>query len=381
MAEGFPGVERLPSGRYRPRPVNPVTGKRERGKGTFATAEEAYAAKKRQEQSLDDAYRSQGFEVRRQTRTPDAHITVPELVWAWIAEWRPASDQSVETAHCAARRIEKVFGGMEAAKLDREAIERWLRDEKDAGYAFNTRASRLSFLRRSLDRAVRLHLLAVNAAADVSIKERAPKRRTKGRLVEDHEFRLLVSLMPQHLSATLYLARDAGMRLSEVCGLRWSSVDLNPRRGEMPAVVVADTINKKGTRRPVTKNGGTRRVPLSDAAADALRVHRELFPPNAPGDRVFRTPQSPRHAANDHVPQATLQRAWTKARKEAGLYQPWPRFHDLRHGTGTQLMRAGVPIEDARIIMGHGDYRTLQIYVAESPSERLDNAVRRAWNG
>ena len=49
------------------------------------------------------------------------------------------------------------------------------------------------------------------------------------------------------------------------------------------------------------------------------------------------------------------------------------KFHALRHTFGTNLSRAGVPIEDTSKLMGHADISTTsKYYIAVSAQKKLD---------
>jgi integrase len=388
MAE-YPGVEQLPSGRWRARAWNSEAPnpKSKTGKGkrvtvpdTFATAEDAWLAKRRVEKATDAAYvlADQEKPRRRHQRAVELQ-PVGQCVTRWIDEqvrikaWR--SPQSEETARCHQRAIVRYFGDLAVGKLDDDAVRRWVDDLAAMGLAVNTRKARLSILTRALAAAVESGLLEVNPATKITVAAKVAEMQPDRRRIAEWELMLLVAFMPHWLYPSLFLAHDAGLRLEEVCGLRWRNVHLD---GE-PWVSVADVIRKDGSEDSVPKSGKARRVPLSTRTVDALRVVRAAFPCDDPNGRVFRTPQSPRHAGNDRCPQGTLQNAWEAARERSRLVDPQPRFHDLRHAFGTKLAEANVGIETIRELMGHADYKTTRIYIRTAPDWQRQDAIARTF--
>ena len=74
----------------------------------------------------------------------------------------------------------------------------------------------------------------------------------------------LLSTRPQfgdHLTSTVFLAMNTGLRRGEILKLRWSSVDFDPR-----------LLTIEGG---MAKNRQTRRVPLNDDATSMLTRWRE----------------------------------------------------------------------------------------------------------
>jgi integrase len=53
----------------------------------------------------------------------------------------------------------------------------------------------------------------------------------------------------------------------------------------------------------------------------------------------------------------------TPTSSAAGLDDPLPRFHDLRHGCATALARAGAPAYVIQEVLRHADLATSQGYI------------------
>jgi integrase/recombinase XerC len=153
--------------------------------------------------------------------------------------------------------------------------------------------------------------------------------------------------------AVLEILYGSGLRVSELCGLDVSSVDL-----AAGAVVVWG----KGSKQ--------RRVPLSQPSVQALRswltVRHEVVPDdgeaasamfaNERGRRL--TPRDVRRIVDRRSPQPT-------------------HPHALRHSFATHLLDGGADLRAVQELLGHSDVATTQRYTHVS-RERLRSAYREA---
>lgn len=157
------------------------------------------------------------------------------------------------------------------------------------------------------------------------------------------------------LSALFYLIVHTGLRRGEAVGLRWSDLNLDASNGRA-SMTISQQIIQLGWETEVGEpksDAGERQVALDRAAVDVLNAHREkqngyrqlLAGAWVDSDLVFsRTNGSARHPAE-------VTDAFTQASREAGL--PPIRLHDLRHGTATHALSAGVDIKVVQEMLGH----------------------------
>jgi integrase len=177
------------------------------------------------------------------------------------------------------------------------------------------------------------------------------------------------------LGTLILLGALTGMRRGELCGLRWSSIDLLGRSIEVSRSVV---VVPEGLAEKSTKTGRGRRISLDSTAVTALTSHRERVRQLARGSRaslhtdafVF----SPVPDCSRPFRPDTVTSFFIGLRDELGLHSV--RLHDLRHFTATRLIAAGI---DARTVagrLGHSDPSvTLRIYahaLAERDREAAD---------
>ncbi|WP_216329529.1 tyrosine-type recombinase/integrase [Deinococcus aestuarii] len=138
----------------------------------------------------------------------------------------------------------------------------------------------------------------------------------------------LLAVAPVEMRVLLRLGGIAGLRASEITGLKWGDLDL-----EGGALTVR---NGKG--------GKTRRVLLSSSLIADLR---ELGPQKEEVAVIGRTPEAARGRLRTLC-------------KQQGI--PYLSLHALRHTTGTRLVRAGFPLQDVAEHLGHSDVQTARTY-------------------
>jgi integrase len=117
------------------------------------------------------------------------------------------------------------------------------------------------------------------------------------------------------------------MRRGEILGLSWEHIDLDQRTAFLP----------------MTKNGRSRQVPLSEAAIDQLTT--------APRDTGRPLP----------VTEVAMRQAWDRLRVRAGIDDL--TFHDLRHEAISRMFDDGMKIHEVMAISGHRTASQLFRYV------------------
>ncbi|TMQ89681.1 site-specific integrase [Actinomadura soli] len=186
--------------------------------------------------------------------------------------------------------------------------------------------------------------------------------------------------MPERWRAAVLLAAGTGLRISEVVGLSWDRIDL-----DAGTVTVDRQMTPKQLLAPVKTRRSRRVVPLPDMVADALRAHRDEFPPvvqevgDVDGKRVHRTALvftrrngTPANADNVRQP-------FYRARDAVGLAAS-VCFHVLRHTYASLLIAAGTHLMVIRDRMGHASIKvTADIYGHLYPAE--DDRTRNAIDG
>jgi site-specific recombinase XerD len=288
----------------------------------------------------------------------------PAAAWRagdFVASLTAASPATVE----AYRRDVEAFvdwvgraGVQEPAGVHRRLLRRYLAFLATRGYARRTIARKASSLRRYFGWLRRTGVVDIDPSLGLS----APKGEGRlPRVLRDDELGVLLDRPPARVEgdepavrrrddAVLELLYGAGLRVSEVCGLRPEDLDL-----------------ERGVVRVWGKGSKQRQVPVGEPALDALRAYVRdgrpgLAGPESPDDAVFLNRRgrrlSPRDARRllDH--------------RAAAPTHP----HALRHTFATHLLDGGADLRAVQELLGHADLATTQIYTHVS-KERLRAVV------
>lgn len=277
---------------------------------------------------------------------PAAHVAVAlqQAVEDWLATLRVERNASVHTlaayradadallAWCAGRGI------ADFAELDAEAMRLFLAAAHRGGLSPKSLQRRLSACRGLFRFLLRHGRLVRDPCAGVR-GPKAPRRLPQ--VLDADEAQALVELdgddpLSLRDRAMLELFYSSGLRLAELCGLRWVDLDLSD-----------------GSARVLGKGRKTRVVPVGRHAVDALRaLQGATVSPEAP---VFvgrgGAPISPR----------SVQQRIKLAAQRQGL---WKRVHPhmLRHSCASHLLESSADLRGVQELLGHADIATTQIY-------------------
>ena len=151
----------------------------------------------------------------------------------------------------------------------------------------------------------------------------------------------LVGAVALRDAAVLEVLYGAGLRVSELCGLGPSDVDM---RGGLVTVL--------------GKRSKIRRVPLGEAAIAAIRAYLDgartiLSGPDSPPDALFLNRRGRRLTPRD-ARRITERHLLTDGR----AISP----HSLRHAYATHLLEGGADLRAVQERLGHADVSTTQLY-------------------
>jgi integrase len=162
-------------------------------------------------------------------------------------------------------------------------------------------------------------------------------------------------------SLLLRLAATAGPRRGEMCGLRWTAVDLAGGSIRILRRIVWNKAERRWEERESTKTGRDRAIVVGARTLELLRVHRARMEDRAttcgtglgPDAYVFSD------APDGAVPwsPARVSRSFAAFRNRAGLPSTL-RLHDLRAFLSTQLQEGGHPLPVVAGRLGHSQFST-----------------------
>jgi integrase len=273
-------------------------------------------------------------------------LSVGDLIDRYIAELYPKKRWGrSKTADLA--RIKKDLGSIAAGQLNARHIVENFEQRSDEGAGPVTISAQAGYLVGVLKYARSMWFLdvPVQAAQDarntLKANDLVGKSQQRERRVSDAEIAQVIEAMQNENGVIPYpsiikFALASGMRISEICRLRW--VDLNEND---------KTIIIRDRKDPKKKIGNDQTVPLLNATGfDAFAV--AVAQPRG-SQRIF--PYS----------EKTVSTMFTRAVAKLSDIEDL-HLHDIRHEAISRLFEAGYRIEQVALVSGHKDWKMLKRY-------------------
>lgn len=248
------------------------------------------------------------------------------------------------------------FGEVSLSAIDRAALVVFDQELVRAGLSASTRNNIVIPLRTIIGNAIELK--RYNGTPDF-----APLAKVKSKVYQPPSMesveKVIAAAGPRSpgIKVALALAAYAGLRASEVRGLRWVNVDLARDllfvREAITHGVVVDT-----------KSGHERAIPITPVLKDILDIAAKA--PHAPNDPV--APSRDGTAMSEDA----LRSGFRRALQAANL--PHTRLHDLRHFFITQCFVGGAGAPTVQKLAGHLHLSTTQRY-AHTDADLMRQAV------
>ncbi|MEO6365515.1 MAG: tyrosine recombinase XerC [Luteimonas sp.] len=229
--------------------------------------------------------------------------------------------------------------GIDITALQTEQLRAFIASEHKRKLAPKTLQRRLSACRSFYQWLLRHGRIASNPAAGI----RAPKapRKLPQVLDADEAVRLVEVATDGPLGlrdrALLELFYSSGLRLSELCALRWHDLDLD---GGLVTVL--------------GKGGKQRVIPVGSHARSALSAWKNELA------RASDAPVFPGRGGQPITPRAVQLRLKLLAQRQGLFKRVHP--HLLRHSFASHLLESSGDLRGVQELLGHADIATTQIY-------------------
>ena len=329
---------RLKDGRYRATWVNPETGKREPFYSRVS-AEDAERQKSERIQALTHwkptERRGDDLEsLAMRYWWPMVELRVPNTKRRYLISWN---------------QVAPLFGLRRARSITRDEIQSWANSRLQAGASPATVRHTVSVL-SSIYHAASDELGGYNPTRSV----RLPARKKRKRVMSVTDLRNLLSQVEgTSLAGPVFLSAVLGLRRGELCGLKWSNVDMSTGRIRITEQrLVRQNLKGKGVIDGPLKTGASERsFVLPKSLLDMLmRVG------NLDGLYVCVTP-----TGKPWNPER-LTAEWVAVRDRLG-FKDWT-LHDLRHCAAGTLAALGVDLLTIAAVLGHASIKTSELYAA-----------------
>lgn len=312
-------------------------------------------------------------------RLTDTCLTFAEFAEIWLQSIKCGLKESTYahyqyTLH---RYLLPILGTISVSNLEESVLEQAMRqiitapDGQHQPLGFSSARECLSMVRRICKYAAHLKLIR---PMELSVRLPQEKNRVTVPLsmAEQNQLRAYVLANPSPRKLGLLLGMESGLRIGEICGLKWSDFDLKAETVQINRTVsrisCGDGHTKIVIQTPKTRTS-RREVPLPKHIIQALKKLRSSYSSDAwflSGniDKPVE-PRCYRKSIRAYLKQAAVRRI---------------RPHGLRHTFATTCLQAGCDIKTLSELLGHANANiTLQRYV-HSDLSRKRREIRRIFS-
>ena len=311
--------------------------------------------------------------VREQLETKLAEIhkgviskcraTVGEIVDMWLADVKNRVKESTYANYTMKinKHILPCFSQVKYDKLTADELNGFISRKFDEGLSAKYISdivvllkAAAGFARKRYGYADRIECVALPKKTEAS----------KNRLLSDREQAQLKDVLTANIdssNAGILLSAVTGIRIGELCALKWENIDL-----EKSIITVSRTVQ-----RVMKSGGGTRLIVTSPKSASSVR---EIPLPEfiLPYLKKIKADNDCFLLSGGHklIEPRTMQYRFKSLLKKAGL--PYVNFHALRHMFATSCIAMGFDVKTLSEILGHSSVQiTLNRYVHSSMERKM----------
>lgn len=285
--------------------------------------------------------------------------TVKELFEEWLSAVRLKVKSS--TFSCYHMKVIKhilpVFGGLVYDKLTVDSVHDFIKTKLNEGLSAKYVGDIIIIFKSMTKYISKIHGY-VNRLENVVLPK---KEKNDMKLLSKSEQEKLCHCVLNKSDNTkigILLSYYAGLRIGEVCGLKWCDIDLN--KGILKVQRTVQRIYENGSTRlimdsPKSKSS-ERTIPIPDFLIDILKVHKV-------SDSVFVL-----SGTDKFIEPRTMQNRFKVLLKKANL--PSVNYHSLRHMFATNCIEIGFDVKTLSEILGHAAVETTLNRYVHSSMER-----------
>ena len=315
----------------------------------------------------------------------DGKVTLDAFLQRWLEHLEPHREaQTIRGYRFKVRKIDAKLGRVQVGKLSAQMLDRTYREWHLEGLSDSSIHHLHRILSTALRQAVKWGLITrspTERATPPRLRQRpapAPTPDNVKRLIEVAAERNPV------LGTAVSLAATTGLRRGELCGLRWSDIDLDAgtlhvRRSVKRALDDSWTTGD-------TKSHKDRKLALDPGSVALLRMHRQLVEEIARSAGVTVAPDpyvlTTDPAAGRPWKPDTLGQAFGRLCAAAGV--DGFTIHSLRHFAASYLIAGNIDVRTVAGRLGHSDATTtLRVYahLVESRDQHAADLLGRLISG
>lgn len=334
---------------------------------------------------------------RREPAPDNVRLRFGDAADQWLAG--PVADLRQTTRDCYRNAVDnhlrQRFGPRRLDAVTPDDLAALVRDLRSEGRAEASIAICVGVTNRIYRYAARrLGWVGTNPVSLMLPSERPkPSQAKRRRLFEGTELEETIAAASEPYKTLFTVAALTGARLSEMLGLTWANLRLDPL--DDAEIEFAHQVDRRGQIRPTKTSESARTVPIPARLAQILTDHRRRCTHLTPTDFVFAT------RSGRAISQRNTVRALRAAQLAARASDGWPTFpilhekdacglpvqvshgslpsmHSFRHTVASRALLAGESIDEVAFLLGHRDGTvTRAVYVREVADARR-RAMRRS---
>lgn len=292
--------------------------------------------------------------------------TVEELCRCWLERRREAVKKSTYSGYryCVEKHILPSLGKISLAELNETVIRAFIMKLQEQELAETTVHSILIALKSALRFGIQYDLLRENLLCCCS----ANCHKTESRILTIRDSAEMKNYLLQKntvFSLSILLCRGTGMRVGELCGLKWGDIDFKSNSIKIRRTVsrIPNPHFSEGQPRTILyirtpkSHASAREVPIPGYLREALQAlsgREELY--------VLTGRESCTEPRN-------IQKKFKTVLKNCGLKEC--NFHAMRHGFATACLESGMDCKTVSSILGHSStHVTMDFYMHTTMSRK-----------
>ena len=266
------------------------------------------------------------------------------------------------------KHIDPALGSCYLHLITPEMIRIFIAELYEKRLSPNTVKGIFRLLYSALRSSVKNDLLLRNPCDQI---HRPAVKRVRQRVLTAKEQQMVQTKAQQSRHLAVLLALNTGMRLGEICALKWSDIDWEKRtinvsrsvqRIRLPETDVSQTQTKLLISEPKS-SCSLRSIPMNAVLEKMLQLRKNS---NQTNDFIL--------TSSDHlIDPRTVQRQFKQLAEEIGLENV--HFHTLRHSFATRLIELGADVKTVSVLLGHSSVQTTLDYYVHSLLDQQRQAV------
>lgn len=310
---------------------------------------------------------SEAKEKRMQamTKTYISHKngSIIDAIRLWLEEKEPDIKEQTYRRYrqCIDTHIIPYFGNFKCSAITQTMVDDFLRQKRQSGRVDGKGGLSQSTIRGMCILLQSILLFAYQKKMGIQemiqIKKPKVEKKTVSVLMPNEQKKLETFLLeaPADTNLAIYLALHSGMRIGEICALRWSDIDFDAQMLSVRHTVIRNKAGQSAIAPPKSETS-QRSIPITQRLTKLLTEERK----RSSSEFVFSSPQK-----DTFLNPRTLQYRFQTMLSRLGIEKI--AFHALRHTFATRWIECGMDVKSLSEVLGHAGVQiTLDIYVHSS---------------